>query len=323
MHPVDPTRRPRPSLRRALRRAWRHTRPLLERPVAWRLLLLAGVLAFFDGLAQGSAGFTYDFEMTDVGLTSRVLDVTPDIQEMYSLLFPASGIDILLNAPVLLLAFGAGVLAIYLGSVGQVLLVYIVATGDRSVVRGWRATTAAVTSLFLLRLLLAVAAFAALTIGLLLAVWMLLGAGTTWARAWPAYVLLAVIGGAFVAANFALRNFIVPVMLARDVPCYEACVDFWRAARGRWRGLLGYVGLRLVLALPFTLLSVVVGVATCGLGFLPVAHHVLLSPVYVFERALSMHIVAMLDDAFDAFSALGGEDEDAAAAPQPGRVSSA
>lgn len=91
-----------------------------------------------------------------------------------------------------------------------------------------------------------------------------------------------------------LRSFIVPLMFHFNISCLEACREFMPLFRYNVISLtlffLLYAAFRLLIAF----IGGIVGVLTLFIGFLPIIHHTLLAPLYIMERALSMYMLQSL-----------------------------
>jgi hypothetical protein len=105
-----------------------------------------------------------------------------------------------------------------------------------------------------------------------------------------------------------LRSFVVPIMIACDLPCTGAWGEFFRAASGNWFPIIGYILFNMAFHMVFGFASLLAGCLTCCLGFLPVLSHTILAPFYVFQRALPMYMLAMRDERYNLFLAPEGEE---------------
>jgi hypothetical protein len=196
--------------------------------------------------------------------------------------------------------------ALWLGTRGQMMAIRSVASGNALIGEAWTATGAAGRALFKFHLVLmglGVVVFAPLVaVGVFLFL-PIAREETSFDDAWPAFLAL---GGVAVLAAlpFALvsaltSNFVAPVMLKEGLGARAAWKRFWNVARAHVGALFGYFILRIIFSIGAAIVGTIASFLTCCLGFLPVLHQTLMAPWYVFERAWSLEVLASLGPEFD------------------------
>jgi hypothetical protein len=206
----------------------------------------------------------------------------------------------------IVLVIPLALLAIWLGTRGQMMAIRAVAIGESDIGRLWNATRNAAAALFRFHLALG-------AIMLAVCVPVLGGIGLL---AFPLSHGNASDGGIFVVrlCAFAVgllvllamlvvhamtRNFVAPLMLKYDLTARQAWQRFWRVGRGHVGPMVGFFALRLLVGAAASIAGLVAGVLTCCLGFMPVLHQTLMAPYYVFERAWSLSVLAAMSPDFD------------------------
>ena len=56
--------------------------------------------------------------------------------------------------------------------------------------------------------------------------------------------------------------------------------------------------IRFLYLIPFAVAAALAGCFTCFIGFLPIVHHTLFAPFYVFDRAYSLFVIESLGPEF-------------------------
>jgi len=211
-----------------------------------------------------------------------------------------------IGIPFMLVMVVFTVAVLWLTSRGQMMFIRAVALDDEQLGPNWRETRVPAWSLFRFRLVLAaigyvlglfVMVFGYLTArGILLSeepeIWILLGALV------PYIILLVVFGVCFGLISLFLRGFVSPLMFHLNCPCVEAWRVFLNLLSGNVLSLLGYVGIKIAYQIAFGLVAMLVGCVTCCIGMLPVIHHALFAPFYVFDRAFPMYMLGSLGPDF-------------------------
>jgi hypothetical protein len=194
-----------------------------------------------------------------------------------------------------------GVLALWLGSRGQLMFTESVIHDRHAVVEPWRRLREPAWQLFRVRLVVA-ASIVALT---------LFAAGVGVVIAWPDLVALrfggSALAGLLVAAGLTLLvlplrlslalidDFLVPIVYLDGVGVRQA----WRVFRTELLpGRVGVVALfyvvKVVLGFAIGLVAFLAACLTCCLAALPYVSHVVLLPIHVFLRAFSLYFLEQL-----------------------------
>jgi hypothetical protein len=281
----------------ALQTAIERTRTMLFEPFVFERWLLFGVVAFLDvflaggGLTHSGANFS--------GHSGGGSQFPPNTDRVVEWLSQHAVQIILIAIPLFLIALAIHIALLYVGCRGQVMFVRAVSMNGGQLGDHWSAVKGPAYSLFLFRIvLLGVWLGFVLIIGafLLIAIGVLSGTQSGGALLlilipFGVIFLLAVFGLGLV--QLMLRSFVVPIMWARDLPCMEAWRVFARIAAGNALPLIGFVALKVAYSIGFGIATMFVGCLTCCVGLLPVVHHTLFAPYYVFDRAFSLELLAM------------------------------
>ncbi|MEO8499442.1 MAG: hypothetical protein ABI565_00905 [Vicinamibacteria bacterium] len=187
----------------------------------------------------------------------------------------------------------------------RTIFIYIddVATGRFDFFRPWNEHGAHADSFFVLSLIVQGVSLIVLVLVIGLGGFFLL-----WARAneWATgAIALAAIPVAFIfllslvvaaVLNMALRDFVAPLQISRNVGAREAgslFLSMFSAAPGLW---IGYVLLKFVVSIAVGLVILVVGCLTCCVGFFPLVNQTLFQPIYYAERAWSLKLLAQMGE---------------------------
>jgi len=111
----------------------------------------------------------------------------------------------------------------------------------------------------------------------------------------PLAAVWSVIGSAFLAINSFTRNIVVPIMDRRACDCLEAWAEGLRLLRTHLRPLALFFAVRFGILVVFAAVSSVVSFLLCCIGFIPVVHHILFVPYYLFDRSFGVELLARLD----------------------------
>jgi len=291
-------------------RAWDHMSALLFRPfdpVRW---LVIGFTAWLAGLGEswgGGGNFRGNRQdLRNADWASMKWEAQEWLASNWMWLVPLVMIVGLIVAVVWLLL-------LWLSSRGRFLFLHNVVTGRAEVTLPWVAYATHGNHLFLFRLLLSLAALAALLpligAGLIAGVrWIGSGDG-----AWLAAVIAILAGLAFLTLTFGFAivsilttDFVVPIMARHTTSCRQGWRLFLRSLGRNPGGFVLYLGFKLVLWIAFWIALVIGVVVTCCLlGCLiaiPYLGTVLLLPVLVFFRSYSLHFLAQQGPAWDVLS---------------------
>jgi hypothetical protein len=220
---------------------------------------------------------------------------------------------------ILLLVAILAVLLLWLGSRGQMMLIRSTAKGDAGIKRNWSATRKQGNSVFKFRLVL-------MTMGLVvfgslatLLVYTILGLIQEEGVGWLAFLLalapqiLFIVAMAFCFGfvELLLRSFVMPLMYKDDLYCLEGWKGFRSLAAGNIAALCVFFVIRFAYHIPFAIATFMVGLFTLLLGFLPVIHHTIFAPFYVFDRAYSLYAIESLGPEYAIFDPDAAPDADA------------
>jgi len=236
--------------------------------------------------------------------------------------FDAHMATILIGGLVLgLIALAFGILCIWLGSRGQMMLIRAVATGRADLGEHWGAVKYTAHSLFLFRIVFALVAFVVFAGIFGIGIAIVASAAST-SEGLLITLIPLIIGGicvgiAFAIANSILRNFVAPIMYHFNVPCTAAWSQFFGLLRGNIGALVGFFLIRIVYFMVLGFLAILVGCLTCCLGFLPVIHQTILAPFYVFDRAFSLYVLQSLGPDYVMMAPPGYRTEESAPPPEP------
>lgn len=279
--------------------AIQHTRQMLFEPFEFERWLMFGVIAFLDvalaggGLARTGGNFSFPSSENSRSTTS-----SSDMEHAMAWIGQHLGTIILIAIPVVLIVLAIHIALLYVGCRGQVMFVRAVALNGGKIGEHWRAVKDAAFSLFAFRLVLLAIGFVTTVVLLVFAVIVVLAQGgiqsgeALFLTAIPFVLVFLLFVIAFGLIHLFLRSFVVPLMWAHDLTCVEAWRVFLGIASANVLPLLGYVLIRIAYGVGFAIVSMLAGCLTCCIGWLPVVHHTLFAPFYVFDRAFSMEMLA-------------------------------
>lgn len=295
-------------------RAWDHTLQLLFRPFDLGRWLAIGFTAWLATLGRslGGGGGGGRWNASDGDNAGKAfadaLDRARDWISENAVWF----------VPVVVIG-GLVVLAVWLvflwlSSRGQFMFLHNVVTGRDDVVEPWNRYSAHGHSLFIFRLVIALAALAVSLPFVGVVIW----AGLTLVResgSNPAAIVVAVVGGLalfvlgigyFIVAKLT-ADFVVPIMWRRTPSCRTAWREFLGLASSNPGAILLYLLFQILLWMAAILMILAVVVMTCCLAgclmALPYLGTVFLLPVLVFFRSYSLHFLAQFGPKWDLFLA--------------------
>ena len=102
--------------------------------------------------------------------------------------------------------------------------------------------------------------------------------------------------------NLALRDFVAPLQMIRNVGAKDAGSVFLSMLSAHPGLLIGYALLKFATGIGVSIVVVIACVLTCCIGALPLIHQTLFQPVYYAERAWSLKLLAQLGE--DVFAKL-------------------
>ncbi|MEX2015629.1 MAG: hypothetical protein WD873_03260 [Candidatus Hydrogenedentales bacterium] len=267
------------------------TRRLLFTPARGRVWLACGILAFLSVLFdyQTSWGWSIFGDRSNGDSWRSWLEHF----QAHPLLYSGVGLLIFVGA------FLWIIVTTWITSRGLLMFARAVLTQETEVEPLWHAVGPQADSLFMLRATVKIAGLVITAVVVALAfLFIHVGIG----RVSDSSVVVAVAMAPFAAvaglAAFAVAlfesltaQFVVPLMLLRGDSCSAAWRRFIEIARHNALGILLFYLAHMVIVAVGGVAAVVVGIATLMLGFLPVIHHTLLAPLYVFDRALSLNLI--------------------------------
>jgi len=292
-----------------LDRAWQRMRLILFSPFdlgKWIVLGFAAWLANLTG-GMGGGGFRGNFKGDDLEELNHVLQSGSSCVSGF--LDHWFWLPLLVLALVLLAAFV--LLCVWLSSRGKFIFLDNVVHDRALIADPWRRYRELGNSLFLWRLGLAAVGLAlfgtlfgaAVGLSYLLHGRLILSLGFVLPLAILAVVPILVL--AYVSLY--LENFVVPIMYGFGLKCTEAWkvfLEWWKRHPGPF---IVYGLFVLGLSLLVGMAVLVVGFATCCIGFfilmLPYVGTVLTLPIWVTYRALGVEFLAQFDPRFDLFAA--------------------
>lgn len=306
-----------------LRRAWARTKADLLRPFDLHKWFVIGFNAFLAGLmeaANGGGGSRF-------GKEGRFADVVHFPRTAWQWLtgHPGWAVAILFGV---LVALAVMVVLAWVSSRGVFMFLDSVVGRRAEIGKPWREYQKEGHSLFIWRIFLGVAAFAAFG---LVGAFFFVKAGAMYdagaSADWPLPVGFLLGTGLFVLALVLvwgfivlfLKDFVAPLMFRDRVSCSEAWTRFLRVFRQYPFHFVGYGAIVLLGMIAFGIAVVIAGFATCCIGWLvlivPYISTVATLPVWYAYRAFSLEFLAQFGPEFDAFRRLEQGPSAAPAAP--------
>lgn len=282
----------------AVSAAARHTRRLLFGSWSaqrWLYLAFAGWLAHL-----GAGGMRFR-----VPGAPRPSMGVPAVDETWSDVWPWMALALGVLVLVGLFALGLWIAVVYVNARGSFLFVEMLARGPGGIARSWRRHGALADDLFLFRVRLGLAYFAAVGLPCTLSA-LAVGAWSWWAPETSLLVPMSVGVGAFCAlvavqltllyrcSLVLLHDLVVPIMYVRRVGVRPAARAAAALLMARPRLAARYAGVRALLGGAAGVVALAVGAVLWIFGSMPGVEAVVLLPVLVFVRSFSMHFAARL-----------------------------
>lgn len=287
------------------------TRVILFRPFRFIVWVHLAVIIFIERLFQGSGGsYTGNFGgQGQPGTRRSPTETARDFAEQATTFVTE---NLLLVAVVLtlglLVALVLVVLFAWLRSRGQLMFVRALALSDTDIGRNWRETRSLSGSLFLFRVVVDLLGAGIGTVFAAVGVFMFLhqiadeslrvNSFAFWQPFLWLIAALTLFSFTYRMTLLLLRDFVVPLMYRFGLSCGAAWSAFNGIAWPNFWRIAVYYHVRVVIALVSVAATLVAGCFTLCVGFLPVVHHGLLAPVYVFERAYSIYLIESLGPSF-------------------------
>lgn len=286
----------------SLGQAWMHMKRLLF-PFDLNKWVCLGVIIFLDtfltgGGGGGGGGGHSDDGLSDGGpgeMADRVNQANDWVMQNLGILVPIAFL-------LFVVFIGLVILFTWLQSHGVMMFVRAVAVNDSRIGVNWIETRQPAFSLFLFRLALTAGGFLALALLLVVAATGVvkeaaLGTQEPWPyiiHLLPIIILGICVALAFLLLDTLLRNFVAPLMYRSDLKCLEACREFIKICQGNVLMVIVFLFIRFAYFMPFLFAVAISGLFTCCIGWLPIVHHTLFAPFYVFDRAYSLYIIESL-----------------------------
>lgn len=292
-----------------LSRALEYTRHSLFSPFDLTKWVCFGVIIFLDLLWRGGFGYfpssgsglgDSDFDPGDLrDLEEAVNKVAPFLRENSAAVVGALVVGFLM-------ALLWTVLFTWLSSRGQLMFVRAVAEDDYRIDENWRRTRELSWSLFVFRLAVNLVGMAFTVLMVVVIAVAVMAQAARGAADWVPYMTVLLPGVfiwlAGVSTLWMVKtlqwNFVTPIMFRFRVSCLEAWRVFGGLAWGNILVLHGFFLIKFGIGLITGLTATLAGCFTCCIGFLPVVHHTLLAPLYVFDRAYSLYVLESLGPDF-------------------------
>ena len=203
---------------------------------------------------------------------------------------------------------------LFLSSRGQFMFLHCVALNRAEVSVPWALYGREANSLFLFRLVLALAGMVVMLplLGgiILLAIGMAQrGQFSVGGILWIVFLGLAIVAFSFAfwLTTWLTREFVVPLQYLRRSSCTSAWGELFRLSAGKLGLFILYVLFRIVLALGIFVLELMLVLVTCCIAgclfALPYLGTVLLLPIIMFVRSFSLYYLAQFGPEYNVFSA--------------------
>lgn len=203
-----------------------------------------------------------------------------------------------------LVAVAAGMaLLTGIGSIGQFLFARVAARGTPGIGSHLRGSWGLIGSLWRFRLFLFAVSFVLFIPFLITGMLWIAQAGSQGVASWSQLVVVlaplaaawSVVGVGFLCVNSVTRNLVVPIMEREACDCIEAWVRCLGMMQRHLAACAMFFAVRLVVLVVFAAVASVVSVMLCCLGFIPLVHHIVFAPYYLFDRALGTALVDRLE----------------------------
>jgi hypothetical protein len=283
----------------AARDAVDHTRHHLF-PFRFNVWLALGFVTFLDQCGRGGG-----VNFPSPGGVFREKYGTghePDFAGMTAWAGNHVGLIVAGAAAFLTLVIALTALVLWLSSRGIFMYIDNVSSGRSDVARPWREHAERAGSLFAWRFGVALAALLGVLLLLLAGglLFLLLSRGhvavgpaafVSLLLVIPLIIVLALAGG---LVSLALRDFVAPIQMQREVSCGTAARIFLALLRLRPGAFILFLVLKIAFSVALAFVLLLVGCLTCCCAFLPVVGHTLLQPAFYFERAWSLFLLRQL-----------------------------
>jgi len=282
------------------------TRAMLLHQALLALWIPVGIVAFLDQVGAGNLQFAGRLATGDAPMwESPWTWVDPGaLLSRWGEAAAESPHALVANVVITLVAVALGMALITgIGSLGQLMFMRLASTRRPVIFEHANGAWPLVRSLWAFRLTLFAVSFVLFIpffiTGML---WMAQAGGQgvdSWAQLARILVPLAavwsVIGSIFLAINSYTRNIVVPIMDRRGCDCLEAWAEGLDLLRAHFPALAIFFAVRFVILAAFISVSSVVSFLLCCIGFIPIVHHILFVPYYLFDRSFGVELLARLE----------------------------
>ncbi len=269
--------------------------------------MVIGFAAWLAGLADGGGGGSRAFGVDLNDFPSRH-DIFDGLEDMSDSLFEhALLLPFILTGGLLLLVFIAGI--VWLSSRSKFIFLDNVVHNRAAIVEPWSSFAAEGNSLFLWRLGFALVVL--LTMGAVLLLFIAPAAGfsassglrgLSFAAITLAGILIFVVGLGAAYVSLFLEAFVIPIMYKYRLSATNAWKYFLPWLKAQSFHFLLYGPFVLLLYILFAIVFAIACLLTCCVLALPYIGTVLLLPIIVTYRILSLEFLAQFDPGFDLFS---------------------
>jgi hypothetical protein len=286
-----------------MRPAWELVNRALFRPAQFNTWISFGVIFFLQSCLETDGGGNYNLNLPGRG-SGFPGGAPPGGPGGPPTIDPSVLSLVIVGA--LVVAIPIVVVALWLGTRGQMMAIRSVANARAEIGASWNGTRDAGYALFRFHLVLTViSGILALPIAAFLVITglRLVRGDATWDDALPTFAVLAlllfVLWVPLAIVKSLVRNFVAPIMLRDGTSAVEAWRKFWSVGKNSVGPMIGFLLLRAVVEIAAGMLGLAVGYLTCCIGFLPVIRQTQMSPWHVFERAWSLEVLASMGPGFD------------------------
>jgi hypothetical protein len=289
-----------------LSRAWDRARVILWQPfdlAKWLLLALAAWLAGLTTDTGAATGLRYDAEDFGAHTWRGAAHAWEELA--------TSAVWLPLAVMGIMVALTVAVLVLWVSSRAKFIFLDGVVRNRGEIVEPWKRFEGLGNSLFLWRLAFSVICVAAVLLLMLVFFAPAAGfsvndalAGLSVAAGFFGVLAMVVFGIAAACVALFLEAFVIPIMYRYDMKVMDAWRAFLPWFKARPANFVLYAIFILLLALVFAVFFSVFCLATCCMAAMPYLGTVLLLPVWVTYRLLSVEFLAQFHPDFDLFTPL-------------------
>jgi uncharacterized membrane protein YgcG len=300
--------------------AWETMKRMLFRPFNIGTWFSFGFIFFLQSCIEGGGGGGNNLRLPNTsgagghgggggshgGTSNDLAGLFHDLVGSGSGDLPDTGLIVIIAVVACVVAIPIVILALWLGTRGQMMAIRTVASGQASIGDQWNATRDAGSKLFKFHLAMSGIGFLftlPLAGGGVLLAMPVIRDGAPIESILPALiglgVVLVLLMIPFFLVNAMARNFVAPIMLKHGIGAREGWVRFWAVGKQHVGGIFLFYVMRVLVGIGAAVVGVLAGLLTCCLGFLPVLNQTLMAPYHVFERAWTLEVLASMSPDFD------------------------